>query len=622
MRVIATAGHVDHGKSTLIQALTGTHPDRLKEEQEREMTIDLGFAWWTLPDGEEVGVVDVPGHQDFLPNMLAGMGGIDVALFVVSAEESIMPQTREHLDILNLLGIPAAVIALTQIDRLSAPARLETTRREVAALLAGTSLEGSAIVPVSAHTRAGLDELQSALAAVLSAIPPARNLDEPRLPIDRAFAMAGFGAVVTGTLIEGSLSAGEAVEILPEGLRATVRGLQRHKEKVTTAAPGGRTAVNLNGVDASQLARGMTVARPGAYQPTRRLDAQVHLLSGASAGIRHDGELKLHIGTSEVLARTRVLGVSELMPGEKGFLQLELSHPVVARRGDRFILRRPSPPETVGGGEVLDPHPSGRHKRQDPAVLARLKTIAGADPADLLALALEEAAVAGLPSLARRAGLTLAQAETALPPLLDAGRARVAGAQIVDNARLLAAHTRLLSMLDAFHKDEPLKGGISPAELRTRLNLAEPLFNLAVDEARRAGQVEDSGSGLLRLRGKSVMFSSDQQEKIDALLARFSAAPFSPPSLKECEAALGRTLLNALLKEGMLVRVSPELAFRGEDVTRAESDLRERIIAHGPVTLAQMRDVWNTSRRPVQALLEYFDAKGVTVREGEARRLK
>jgi selenocysteine-specific elongation factor len=621
MRVIATAGHVDHGKSTLIEALTGTHPDRLKEERERQMTIDLGFAWWRLPGGEEVGVVDVPGHRDFIGNMLAGVCGMDAALLVVAADEGPMPQTREHLAILDLLEIPAAVVALTKTDLVPEPDRMEQAEGRVREMLSGTRYAGAPIVRVSSATRAGLAELQAALERALAQAARRADLGRPRLPVDRAFSMTGFGAVLTGTLLDGALHVGDEVELLPDGLRGRVRGLQTHKKQEETARPGTRTAVNVNGITAAQARRGMTLARLGDYRPTRRLDVAFRLLADASRPLRHDDELKLHLGAGETLARARLLGQDELAPGEQGWLQLETSAPAVCARGDRFILRRPSPGETLGGGMVLDPHPAGRHKRADAAALARLAALAGGDPAALLALALAEMAVAPLRDLARRASLPLPAAEEALKSLLDEGIAMLDGAQVVDAAASLSAHTRLLANLQTFHAAEPLKSGISPAELRARLHLPEALFDRALAEAGRAGQVE-AGGGLIRQKGQAVQFSPEEQARVEELMARFAAAPFAPPTFKECEQALGKNLLHSLLQGGRLVRVSPEVAFRAEDVAQAEDDLRERIRRDGPVTLAQMRDQWQTSRRYVQALLEHFDARGVTVREGEARRLK
>ena len=384
MRVIGTAGHVDHGKSTLVAALTGIHPDRLKEEQQREMTIELGFAWLNLPNGEEVGIVDVPGHRDFIENMLAGVGGIDAALFVVAADEGVMPQTREHLAILDILQIENGVIVLTKVDLIDDPEWLDLVEADVHQVVQTTSLANAPILRVSARSGQGLDELKLAIQSTLAQKPPRPDLNRPRLPIDRVFTIAGFGTVVTGTLVDGTLRVGDEVELLPGGLRSRVRNLQSHKKKEDMAVPGSRTAVNLAGLDVDQVQRGMLVTHPGKYQPTQRIDCHFRLLADASAPILHNSEVKFFVGASEVVARLRLLGTEQLNPGEEGWLQLELQTPVVAVRGDRYILRRPSPGETLGGGVVVDAQPTRRHKRFDAAILKKLEAYRGGSPLDVL----------------------------------------------------------------------------------------------------------------------------------------------------------------------------------------------------------------------------------------------
>src|SRR5512140_438157 len=324
MRVIGTAGHVDHGKSTLIAALTGTHPDRLKEEQAREMTIELGFGWLTLPGGEELGIVDVPGHRDFIENMLAGVGGIDAALLVIAVDEGVMPQTREHLAILDLLQVPCGVIVLTKSDLISDPEWLDALEEDIRGVVKGTVLQDAPRVRVSARTGAGLPQLVNALQQVLGEQPQRPDLGRPRLPIDRVFTMSGFGTVVTGTLSDGHLSVGDEVQVLPSGLTGRVRGLQTHKKKEERASPGSRTAVNISGISTEQVRRGEVLVRPGQYTPSRRLDAQLRLLPDVSAPLLHNTEVKLFIGAGETLAQLRLLGVEQLGPGAQGWVQLEL----------------------------------------------------------------------------------------------------------------------------------------------------------------------------------------------------------------------------------------------------------------------------------------------------------
>ncbi len=422
MRVIGTAGHVDHGKSTLVAALTGIHPDRLKEEQEREMTIDLGFAWLTLPDGEEIGIVDVPGHRDFIENMLAGVGGIDAALLVIAADEGIMPQTREHLAILDLLQIQDSIVVLTKIDLVDDPAWLDLVEGDIRNVLHGTVLQDAPILRVSSRTQAGFPELLQALSQLLQNTPARTDLGRPRLPVDRVFSIAGFGTVVTGTLSDGNLATGDEVEILPSGLRGRIRGLQTHKKKEEMAVPGSRTAVNISGLDVEQIQRGEVVTHPGQYHASQRLDVSFRLLPDVSAPLRHHTEVKFFIGSSETIADVRLLGVETLNPGETGWLQLELRTPVVAVRGDRYILRRPSPGETLGGGIVLDPQPQKRHKRFDKAVLQALEAVTQGSPAEVFLQAALTLGPAPVKDVIARSRLEVSSAESALKELLDRGQ--------------------------------------------------------------------------------------------------------------------------------------------------------------------------------------------------------
>lgn len=421
MRVIGTAGHVDHGKSTLVQALTGTHPDRLKEEREREMTIDLGFAWMTLPDGEEVGIVDVPGHRDFIENMLAGVGGIDAALFVIAADEGVMPQTREHLAILDILQIQGGVVALTKIDMVPDPEWLDLVEDEVHQALAGTVLADAPVVRVSARSGEGIPALTETLMECLAERPARLDQGRPRLPVDRTFTMPGFGTVVTGTLVDGTLRIGDEVVVLPRGTRGRVRGLQSHKRKSETSMPGSRTAANISGITLEEVLRGDVIAHLGDYRPTARLDVSMRLLPDVSQPLRHNTEVKLFIGAKEVVARLRLLGEEDLLPGEEGWLQLETSEPVVAVRGDHYILRRPSPGETLGGGIVVDPHPGRRHKRFAEATIERLRTLAEGEPVDLLLQALAALKAAPLKDVVARSNLRAESAPDAIQQAVQRG---------------------------------------------------------------------------------------------------------------------------------------------------------------------------------------------------------
>jgi selenocysteine-specific elongation factor len=627
--VVGTAGHVDHGKSTLVEALTGINPDRLKEERERQMTIDLGFAWLTLPGGVSVGVVDVPGHRDFIENMLAGVGGIDAALLVIAADEGVMPQTREHFAILNLLHITAGVVALTKCDLVEAD-WLDLMRADVAGLLLGTGLEAAPHVPVSARTGQGLEALRAALAGVLADRPARPDLGRPHLPIDRVFSMPGFGPVVTGTLSGGSLRVGDEVAVEPGGLTARVRGLQTHKTKLDRALPGSRVAVNLAGVDAGDLRRGQVVARPGTARPTTLLDVRLEHLAGASQALKHNEEVKLFVGAAEVVARARLLEADHLPPGGSGWAQLVLRSPVVAVKGERFILRRPSPAETIGGGTVVDPHPPRAHRRSQVSVLARLETLARGTPAERLLQALDSLGPAAGEEASRQAGLEPATGAAAVEELLGAGLAvrLEGGALLVSAAALNAFMEALAETLAAFHQAQPLRGGMPREEVRSRLGAQLPaarrarwtarVFNALLAEA-IAAEVAAAAGPTVRLSGHQIVFAPATKARVDALLAEFRRDPHNPPSHKECAAQVGDDVLAALIEQGALVALTADVVFLAETYAALVAGVRAHLAAHGSLTVAEARDLFGSSRKYMLALLEHLDAAGVTRREGDAR---
>lgn len=631
MRVIGTAGHVDHGKSTLVRALSGINPDRLKEEQAREMTIELGFAWMNLPDGEPVGIVDVPGHRDFIENMLAGVGGIDAALFVVAADEGVMPQTREHLAILDILQIPAGIIVLTKCDLAEGDEWLDLVEADVRKAVQGTVLADVPLVRVSARSGFGLEELKQKLALVLEQRPARPNLGRPRLPIDRVFTISGFGTVVTGTLIDGGLKLGEEIEILPQGLRGRVRGLQGHKKKEEIALPGSRTAVNITGIDLAQVNRGDVLITPGKYTSTGRLDAWVRLLPDASASLKHDTEVKLFVLASEVVARLRLLGTDELKPGEEGWLQLELHEPVVAVRGDHYILRRPSPGETLGGGLIVDPHPAGRHKRFDPQILERLESLRQGSPVEVLLQASLASGPTSVKEIITRARLSTDQAAAALHELLannlllqlETGSPDPSSdLLVVAAARWETETARCLAEVEQFHKTYPFRKGMPREELKSRLKyFPARLFNAALKLWLSEGKLAEIGA-LVLLPGFKPRFNPQQQAQVDRLLARFAQNPYSTPSVKECLAEVGEEMYNALLDQGFLTQVSPEVVFRKQDYETMVQSVQELIQKNGPITAARVRDRFNTSRKYALALLEHLDQIGVTIREGDFRKLK
>ena len=621
MHVIGTAGHVDHGKSTLIAALTGINPDRLKEEQERLMTIDLGFAWLTLPGGEEIGIVDVPGHRDFIGNMLAGVGGLDAALLVIAADEGVMPQTREHLAILDLLKVRQGIVVLTKTDLVDDPTWLDLVETEVRTVIHATVFQDAPILRVSSRTRQGFPELIKTLEMLLRGLPARSDLGRPRLPIDRIFSITGFGTIVTGTLSDGKLVVGDEVEILPSGLHARIRGLQIYKKKVDSAVPGSRLAVNLTGVNLEQVTRGQVLAIPGQYLPTQRMDVHFRLLPDIALPLKHHTEVKLFIGASEIIANLRLLGVDSLDPGSTGWLQLELRSPVIAIHGDHFILRRPSPSETLGGGTVIDPLPQKRHKRFDGAVLKALECMAQGSPSEVLlqtCLALGPALVKDVVSRSR---LEEGAARSAYQELLDTGQLVLLQDVLIPAANWSALKESVAAALAAYHGIFPLRRGMPREELKSRLKLAPHLFNLVIPKLASENIIVETAKWI-SLPGHVVRFSPFQQVKVDKLMEQFAISPFTPPSIKECQAQVGEDILSALIEGGDLVAVSEEVVYRKLDYERMVEKIRLVLRKKEQISLAEVRDLFNTSRRYVQPLLEYLDAIGITIRSGDFRRLK
>ncbi len=642
MRVVGTAGHVDHGKSTLIAALTGTHPDRLKEEQEREMTIELGFGWFSLPGGEEIGIVDVPGHRDFIENMLAGVGGIDAALLVIAADEGVMPQTREHLAILDLLQISKGLVALTKIDLVDDEEWLALVESDIRALLAETALAQAPIVRVSARSRIGLDKLTHELNLILQDCPPRLDLGRARLPIDRVFSMAGFGTIVTGTLSDGHLSVGDEVEILPAGLRGRVRGLQTHKKKEDTALPGSRTAVNITGVAVDEIERGQVLAAPAHYLPTRRIDAYLRLVKNLANPLKHASEVKIFTATAETIANLRILGAEVLNPGDEGWVQLELRDPLVLVRGDRYILRRPSPGETIGGGRVMDPNPQKRHKRFDTDVLNGLQALAQGSPAEILFQAALGLGPASFRDVTARARLEPGIASVALKECIETGTLITLGdekAGFQPDTLLMPApfwhqlKIAILAALAGYHKTQPLKRGMPREELKSRSKLAPRVFNAMLTHL----DVLDGGAWVA-LRGHEVRFSPGQKTAVATLMKKFqntgrsesveSATSLLTPmqpiglSVKECQSDLGDDVFAALLEMGELTVISPDVVFRPGDLDQMKAKVCQMITAKGQVTVAEIRDLFATSRKFALALLEHLDTIGITIRDGDFRRLR
>ena len=632
MRVVGTAGHVDHGKSTLIQALTGIDPDRLREEKERGMTIDLGFAWLRLPGGQEVSVVDVPGHERFIHNMLAGVGGIDIALLVVAADEGIMPQTREHLAILDLLGIPGGAIALTKSDLVDEE-WLELVRTDVEDTVAGTVLEGAPIVAVSSTTGAGLDQLVGELERLLARERARPNTGKPRLPIDRVFTMAGFGTVVTGTLVDGELRVGQDIQIQPSRRRARIRGLQSHKKKVEHVPAGTRVAVNLTGVDRDELARGEVVTAPGTLQGTRLVDVRLRLLESVPKPLPHNVALTFHTGAAETTARAAFLDRQRLEPGQTAWAQLRLGDEVAVAKGDLFIVRLPSPSLTVGGGTIVEPHPR-RHRRFQERVLERLAVLEQGSPEEVLLQQLQAREPAELAQLIGQTGLGSEEGREVVSRLVEAGDVMAleprggngTTTRITPQTLLVsrAGGERLIDQvtggLAAYHRTFSLRPGMPKEELRTRLGLDSRLFARLLARLLAEGLVAEDGP-FLRLPNHQVRFTHEQQGQVDRMLEALRRGGAAPPDRDELEARFGVSpeLTQALIDRGDLVEVAADLVYPSDVYNALVEEIMAAIRQRGRITVAGVRDLFGTSRKYALALLGHLDERKVTRRVGDDR---
>ncbi len=623
MYVIGTAGHVDHGKSALVQALTGIDPDRLREEKERGLTIDLGFAWMTLPGGDEVSIVDVPGHERFIKNMLAGVGGIDLALLVIAADEGVMPQTREHLAILDLLGIEHGVVALTKAD-LVEPEFLELARTDAAQVLGGTALAGSPIVACSAVTRQGLDDLVAAIETQLARTPARRDIGRARLPIDRAFTIAGFGTVVTGTLVEGALNVGQDVEIVPgpsrEG-RSRIRGLQTHGRKVETAPPGRRTAVNLTGIAVEELRRGMVVCTPGVLRPTMAIDIRLRAVGYLPRPIRHNLAVTFHTGSAEAAGRVLLLDRDELRPGETAWAQVRLDDPVAAAKGDRFIIRDPN--DTLGGGRIVDTEVT-RHRRFHAPTLAALESLEKGSPAELVAAAVARLEPVELREFLKKVEMDTEGARAAVRGLIATGDLLTLdggdlqdGTLLITRARFDSLTGQLQAALPQYHRQSPLRPGMPREELRSRLGLTQKAFEGALRLWIERGEVKEAGPAVA-LPAHQPALGPAQQAVAAGYLAALRASPFAPNT----ESRPDDDLLAYMEDAGEVVRVGDGVVFAAEAYREMVDRIVSHLEEHGAVTLAQVRDLFGTSRKYAQAVLERLDAQRVTRRVGDERVLR
>jgi selenocysteine-specific elongation factor len=625
--IVGTAGHIDHGKSSLVEALTGTNPDRLEEEKRRGITIDLGFAFLE-GNGVRFGFVDVPGHERFVSNMLAGAAGVDLVLLVIAADESIKPQTREHFDICRLLGVKRGVVALTKSDLVDADTA-GLVRLEVEEYLRGSFLEGAPVVAVSARTQAGLPDLKQALLAAAEQSPGKNPSRYFRLPIDRAFAIKGFGAVVTGTLISGSVAAGDEVELFPLGKRLRVRGVQSGGKTVDRASAGQRTAVNLAGIEHTILRRGMVLATPGKLRATRRIDTRLELLQSAPK-LKQRSRVHFHAGTCETVAELVFYAQKDLAPGQSAFAQLRLQDDVLVLPGDRFIVRQFSPVTTIGGGVVLDPL-ARRLTLRDTTRPAFLETLQRGDRLEILA-AMAERALLGisLEEITARTGWLDGEIRDAAKHLADAGRAKIVSA---DPLVLLSAKTfaevgqKIAAKIEKFHKENPLLPGISREDLRSSLGrrVRSQTFRAALDDLLAQKKLEAQGE-IVKRAGSTISLDPEEARAKEQIETAFAAAGLAVPAVKEVlnklpvEAKRAEKILQILLRDKNLVRVTPELIFHCD----ALAQLRDRLSVFKKtkgerISVPVFKELTGITRKYAIPLLEYLDRERVTRRAGDER---
>lgn len=640
--VIGTAGHIDHGKSALVKALTGTDPDRLKEEKERGMTTDLGFAFYS----PNVTIIDVPGHEKFVRHMLAGATTIDLVLMVIAADDGIMPQTIEHFEIARLLGIRNGVIAITKRDLVDEE-WLALVKGDIARLVKGSFLEGAHVIPVSSVTGAGVSELRAELDRLIADVQARPDRGVFRLPIDRNFTIKGFGTVVAGTVLSGSVQVGDRVELLPEGIEAKIRGVQVHNQPVHTASLGERAALNLQGIEREMVLRGSVLATPGYYHPTQFLNATLYLLGSARAPLKNMTRTRLHVGTAEVMCRPVLLDVKELLPGQEALVQLRLETPTVADWGDRYVIRTYSPQRTIGGGAILEANPQ-KARRFDAEIVARLKAVGSGSAASVVEQQLLKSGFAArtLDQIARDAALNPADAARVVEGLLASGKATSIETEgrrlVVHIGAFLRARNLVLETLTRFHQANPARLGMKRQELKSKLgaDFSPVLFERVMSDLMSPAPHPADGEGRdeasvvveserVRLASHQVKLDGRDQKLAEQVEKIYARTAFSSPSLKELPGELGESdarrlerVETALIESGRIVEVGEGVVLAREQIELAEAKIREHFKSHEQMTASEFRQMVNTSRKYAIPLLNYFDSHGLTQRRGEVRVLK
>ncbi len=624
--IIGTAGHIDHGKSTLVRALTGTDPDRLAEEQERGMTIDLGFAFLS----EHIAFIDVPGHERFIKNMVAGVSTVDMALLVVAADDGVMPQTREHLDILSLLGLEHGLVAVTKAD-LVEDDWLQLVEEEVKNLVKDTFLHNAPIIPVSAASGYGVPELKKQLMAIIKQLEVRPDRGLFWMPVDRSFSIKGFGTVVTGSVLSGSARPGDALEILPAQKKVRLRGIQKHGKSADKARHGDRAALNLAAISKEDVVRGDVLATPDYFQPSVLFDAKLSLLKSAPKALGNRSRIRLHLGTREILARTKLIGCDKLIPGESCYVQLQLENPAVAMRRDPFVIRRYSPALTIGGGIVLDSQPR-RHRRFDKSVLQTMKNLERQNPQETVQTALltikhkstglkDLSTITGIP---RDQLLSLAQNLVQRGEIIDIGSSKNPSFYHSRNLDTLAS--RSLDLLEQFHQKNPLKPGIKKAELQNELGLDLLLFTNLINRLAAADKIS-AGTRTIKLASFSIILNAGDTklaQDIKRLLAENGFSTPSPADLAghiKTDVSKINELLGALTGRGEIFRMEGDIYFLKEQIEQARSLLAGFARQKTDISVSEFREMLGTTRKYALALLAYFDQIGATARVEDTREI-
>ncbi len=628
--ILGTAGHIDHGKSSLVKALTGTDPDRLKEEKERGITLDLGFASLDLPGGNRLGIVDVPGHEGLIKNMLAGVGGIDIVMLVIAADESIMPQTREHLAICDLLHVKKGLIALTKMDMVEKD-WLALVRDEVRDFVKGTFLEKSPIVPVSAKTGENLSVLVQELVKLSAEVSPKSSNGILRLPIDRVFTMKGFGTVITGTLLSGTVSVEQEVAILPKGITTKVRGIQSHNQAANRAVAGQRTAVNLQGIEKDQLSRGETIVNAGFLTSTKTLDAKLVLLKQSPRGLKTGSRIRFYNTTQEAVGRITILGVNELAPGDEAPVQIRLEQPVIVQNGDRYILRFYSPMVTLGGGMVLNPHTRRHRQASMQESLKNLGVLEKGTLEEKLGLLISGKGLAGMEE-AEAIGAVAADKQeitAALASLPQKKTVLRVDSVYVHTTHLAILEKKVLDLIGQYHRENPLKPGMDKEELKgmLRMRLSARVLNMTVDGLVKKKQIEAEGSKL-KVPGFKAAGGKIQDEVKNKIVEAIKRGGTQPPVREELPALFGisekdaKDLMKLLADEGRTVRINDSLHLDRDVVEKVRTDLRKHLEGKKEITMAEFRDLARTSRKFAVPLMEFFDSQKLTQRVGDKRVLR